>query len=177
VSQFWTSGRFCLGVSPQRGTVSGGARHPQETAEMARHGSIWLRKTAVRDYGRWRFRVDGPGLGIHREWSIATRICGGGFDLLDRHALLPCPFDEVPAALGRDQCVRSIRSLKRFIAMYAIFLACGILATQGGPLLPRAVGATIDILILAACAQSLVRLQKRLKQLPADPARGPLDVK
>lgn len=80
----------------------------------------------------------------------------------------------VPAtSLDRDQCVRNIRTMKRLIGVFAVFLGYGLLATQGQPLLPRAVGAAIDLFFLAACAQSLVRSQKKLKDLPADRATGP----
>lgn len=78
-------------------------------------------------------------------------------------------------ALDRNQCIGNIRNMKRLIAMFAIFLGYGMLTTQGEPLLPRAVGATIDVLLLAAFINSLMRSQKRLKALPADHAAGPSD--
>jgi predicted secreted protein len=79
----------------------------------------------------------------------------------------------VPAdAIDREQCVRTIRSLKKLIAVFAVFLGYGLLATRGGPLLPRAVGAAVDVFFLAAFVHSLIRAQKRLKELPPDPATG-----
>src|ERR1700691_3317618 len=69
-------------------------------------------------------------------------------------------------ALDRDQCVKNIRNMKRLIAMFAIFLGYGMLTTQGGPLLPRAVGAGFDIFLLTAFINSLIRSQKKLKALP-----------
>ena len=79
-------------------------------------------------------------------------------------------------ALDRERCVRSIRSLKRLIAAFAVFLGYGLLATWGGPLLPRAVGATVDVVILAACVHALIRAQKQLTGLPAERATGPSDM-
>jgi predicted secreted protein len=75
-----------------------------------------------------------------------------------------------PEALDRDQCVKNIRNMKRLIAMFAIFLGYGILTTQGEPLLPRVVGAGIDILLLTGFINSLIRSQKKLKALPPDRA-------
>jgi hypothetical protein len=80
-----------------------------------------------------------------------------------------------PEALDRDQCVKNIRNMKRLIAMFAIFLGYGMLTTQGGPLLPRAVGASVDVFLLAAFVNSLIRSQKQLKALPAGRATGPSD--
>jgi hypothetical protein len=79
-------------------------------------------------------------------------------------------------ALDRERCVRSIRSLKRLIAAFAVFLGYGLLATRGGPLPPRAVGATVDVAILAACVHALMRAQKQLRGLPAEHATGPSDM-
>ena len=80
----------------------------------------------------------------------------------------------VPAAsLDRDRCVRNIRSMKRLIVGFAVLLGYGLLTTQGQPLLPRAVGAAVDVFFLAACAQSLMRSQKKLKELPAVRATRP----
>jgi len=79
-------------------------------------------------------------------------------------------------ALDRERCVRSIRSLKRLIAMFAVFLGYGLLATRGGPLLPRAVGATVDVVILAACVYALMRAQKQLRGLPAEHATRPSEM-
>ena len=80
----------------------------------------------------------------------------------------------VPAALlDRDECVRNIRSMKRLIAVLAVLLGYGLLATQGQPLLSRAVGAAVDVFFLAACGRSLMRSQKKLRELPADRATGP----
>jgi hypothetical protein len=70
----------------------------------------------------------------------------------------------VPAeALDRERCVRSIRSLKRLIAMFATFLGYGLLATWDEPLLPRAAGAAVDVFFLAAFVRVLIRSQKTLK--------------
>jgi len=71
------------------------------------------------------------------------------------------------AALDRDQCVKNIRSMKRLIAMFAVFLGYGLLSTQGMPVLPRIVGAAVDVFILAVCAQLLFRSRKRLQELDA----------
>jgi hypothetical protein len=79
-------------------------------------------------------------------------------------------------ALDRERCVRSIRSLKRLIAVFAVFLGYGMLATRGEPLLPPAVGATVDVFFLAVCLHALMRSQERLKGLPADRAIGPSDL-
>jgi len=79
-------------------------------------------------------------------------------------------------ALDRERCVRSIRSLKRLIAAFAVFLAYGLVATWGGPLLPRAVGATVDVVILAACVHALIRAQKQLRGLAAERATVPSDM-
>jgi hypothetical protein len=73
-------------------------------------------------------------------------------------------------ALDRDRCVRNIRSMKRLIVLFAIFLGYGVLTTQGEPMLPRAVGAAVDVCFLAACVHSLIRSRKRLKALSADRA-------
>jgi peptidoglycan/LPS O-acetylase OafA/YrhL len=73
-------------------------------------------------------------------------------------------------AIDRDRCINSIRSLKRLIAVFAILLIYAVFATQGGPLLPRAVGAGFDALIVAACIYSLVRWQRRLRGLSAGDA-------
>jgi predicted secreted protein len=67
----------------------------------------------------------------------------------------------VPAELlDRDRCVRNIRSMKRLIAVFAVLLGYGVLTTQGQPLLPRAVGAAVDVFFLAACLHSLMQSQK-----------------
>ena len=68
-----------------------------------------------------------------------------------------------PVAIDRDQLVKNIRNMKRGIAMFAIFLGCGLLTTQGGPLLPRAVGAGVDVFFLSAslCKFSSIRFAKR----------------
>jgi hypothetical protein len=47
--------------------------------------------------------------------------------------------------LDRDRCVRNIRNMKRLIAVFAVLLGYGVLTTQGEPLLPRAVGAAVDV--------------------------------
>ncbi len=75
-------------------------------------------------------------------------------------------------ALDRDRCVKNIRSMKRLIAAFAVFLGYGLLSTQGKPLLPRLVGAAVDVFILAVCAQLLFRSRKRLQELDADCAGG-----
>ena len=71
------------------------------------------------------------------------------------------------AALDRDRCVKNIRSMKRLIVAFVVFLGYGLLSTQGQPLLPRLVGAAFDVFILAVCAQSLFRSRKRLQELDA----------
>jgi predicted secreted protein len=81
-----------------------------------------------------------------------------------------------PEALDRDQCVRNIRNMKRLIAMFAIFLGYGMLATQGEPLLPRAVGAGVDVFFLAAFINSLIQSQKQLKALSAGREIGSSDI-
>ncbi|MGC2502067.1 MAG: hypothetical protein WA419_17845 [Silvibacterium sp.] len=73
-------------------------------------------------------------------------------------------------ALDRDRCIKNIRSMKRLIAVFAVLLGYGVLATQGDPLLPRAVGASVDIFCLTACVHSLMQSKKRLKELPTDRA-------
>jgi hypothetical protein len=78
------------------------------------------------------------------------------------------PFD-------RDQCVRSIRWTKRLIALFAVLLGFGVLTTQGEPLLPRVVGASVDVFFLAAFVHSLMRSQKRLKGLPTNSETGSTD--
>lgn len=77
----------------------------------------------------------------------------------------------VPAELlDRDRCIKNIRSLKRFIALFAVLLIYGILATRGGPLLGRTAGVGFDVFILVACVISLVRSQKWLKELSSGSA-------
>ncbi len=77
----------------------------------------------------------------------------------------------VPAdAIDREQCVKAIRSLKKLIPVFAVFLAWGLLASWGEPLMPRAIGASVDVFFLAAFVYSLMRAQKRLKHLPSDRA-------
>ena len=72
----------------------------------------------------------------------------------------------IPAeSLDRDRCVKGIRSLKRMIAFFALLLTYGIIATRGGPLLARTAGAGFDLFILIACVISLIRSQKKLKEL------------
>lgn len=75
----------------------------------------------------------------------------------------------VPAeAIDREQYLRAIRSLKKLIAVFAVFLACGLLVSWGEPLMPRAIGASVDVFFLAAFVYSLMRAQKRLKRLPPE---------
>lgn len=75
-----------------------------------------------------------------------------------------------PAAIDRDRCIKNIRSMKRLIAVFAVLLGYGLLSTQGAPVMPRTIGAAVDVVFLAVCVQSLMRSQKRLKGLPADRA-------
>lgn len=83
----------------------------------------------------------------------------------------------VPAeAVDRDQCVRNIRSMKKLIGVFAVLLVYGLLSTQGDPLMPRAIGAAVDVFFLAAFLHSILRSQKRLKELPANPATAPTTV-
>ncbi len=82
-----------------------------------------------------------------------------------------------PEAIDRDQCVKNIRSMKRLIAMFAIFLGYGMLTTQGEPLLPRVVGAGVDVLLLTGLISSLIRSQKKLKALPPDRAERTADTR
>jgi hypothetical protein len=69
-----------------------------------------------------------------------------------------------------DQCMKNIRSMKRIIVMFAVFLGYGLWATQGDPLLPRFIGAAFDLLILAVCINSLIRSQKKLKGITVGPS-------
>ena len=70
-------------------------------------------------------------------------------------------------AVDQDRCVKNIRSMKRLIAVFAVLLGYGLLTTQGSPLLPRFAGAAFDVFILAACIHSLMRSQKKLKEIAA----------
>jgi hypothetical protein len=58
-------------------------------------------------------------------------------------------------ALDRDRCVKNIRSMKRLIAAFAVFLGYGLLSTQGQPLLPRLVGAAVDVFIFCPLPAAL----------------------
>lgn len=73
-----------------------------------------------------------------------------------------------PEAIDRDRCIKNIRGVKRLIAVFAVLLGYGLLSTQGAPLLPRTIGASIDVFFLAVCIRSLMQSQKKLKSLPAD---------
>jgi FtsH-binding integral membrane protein len=78
----------------------------------------------------------------------------------------------IPAeTIDRDRCVKGIRSLKRLTILFAVLLIYGIYATQGGPLLPRATGAGFDVFVVACCLYSIVRCQRRLKELSAGSAK------
>jgi hypothetical protein len=57
--------------------------------------------------------------------------------------------------------------MKRLIAAFVVFLGYGLLSTQGQPLLPRLVGAAVDVFILAVCAHSLFQSRKKLQELEA----------
>ncbi|MGH9589688.1 MAG: hypothetical protein ACRD25_04800 [Terracidiphilus sp.] len=78
----------------------------------------------------------------------------------------------LPEVLERDRYIKSIRSLKRAVAVFAALLIYGIWATQGAPALTRAVGAGFDALIVASCVYAVIRLRKRLKALSEDGAKG-----
>jgi predicted secreted protein len=69
--------------------------------------------------------------------------------------------------LDQDKCVKNIRSMKRLIAVFVVLLGYGLLTTQGGPLLPRFAGAAFDVFLLAMCIHSLMRSQKKLKEITA----------
>ncbi|MFY9852376.1 MAG: hypothetical protein WAK26_00695, partial [Terracidiphilus sp.] len=60
--------------------------------------------------------------------------------------------------------------MKKLIAVFAVLLGYGVLATQGDPLLPRAMGAAFDVFILAVCIHSLIRSRKKLKEITAGAA-------
>lgn len=84
--------------------------------------------------------------------------------------------DGIPAyKLDRDRCIKNIRSMKGLIAMFAVFFGYGMLSTQGKPLLPRAVGATVDLAILSSCVLSLFRSQKKLRELNEATASASID--
>lgn len=80
----------------------------------------------------------------------------------------------VPAeAIDRDRYIKNIRAMKRLIALFVVLFIYGTLESRGAPLLPRAAGASVDLLILAGCARSLIRSQRRLKELSAEGTAGP----
>ena len=81
-----------------------------------------------------------------------------------------------PEAVDRDRCIKNIRGMKKLIAVFAVLLGYGLLSTKGAPLMPRTIGAAIDVFFLAVCVQSLMRSQKRLKELPADRGRESSDM-
>jgi predicted secreted protein len=82
-----------------------------------------------------------------------------------------------PQAIDRDRCITNIRGMKRLIAVFAVFLGFGLFSTQGEAVMPRTIGATVDVFFLAVCVQSLMRSQKKLKGLPADGASQSSDPK
>ena len=126
---------------------------------------------------------------IHQKQSVSARIWHCRFDLVDCDVYCGVCLNQVAAALDRsdpkqqlaqgasadaidrDRCVKNIRSMKGLIAAFTIFLGYGLITTQGQPWLPRLVGATFDVFILAVCVQVLYRSKKRLQELDADSAR------
>jgi hypothetical protein len=66
--------------------------------------------------------------------------------------------------VDRDRCQKNIRSTKWLIVAFGVLLAYGLLTTHGKPLLPRLVGAAVDLAIIAVCAHTLSRSKKRLQQ-------------
>ena len=62
-----------------------------------------------------------------------------------------------------EQRLKKIRSTKRFIAFMVLALVYGLWTTRGGPLFPRLVGASFDLLVTASFISMLIRLQKSLK--------------
>lgn len=79
----------------------------------------------------------------------------------------------VPAeSLDRDRCIKSIRSLKRIIAFFAVLLIYGIVATRGGPLLARMAGLGFDVFVLVPCVILLIRSRKKLKELSSGSANA-----
>jgi hypothetical protein len=79
-------------------------------------------------------------------------------------------------AIDQDRCVKNIRAMKKLIAAFSVLLGYGVLTTQGGPLLPRSVGAAFNLLILVFCILSLMRSQRKLKEIDAGTATRSTDV-
>ncbi len=55
-----------------------------------------------------------------------------------------------------------IRRLKFFVTFFALVLVYGLWETRDGPLLPRVVGASINLLFQFTLIQAIRRLQKSL---------------
>jgi hypothetical protein len=72
--------------------------------------------------------------------------------------------------LDRDRCLKNIRSSKWLIAAFGIFMAYGLMSTQGKPMTPRLAGAAFDILVIALCANTLFKSKKRLQQIESNSA-------
>lgn len=68
-------------------------------------------------------------------------------------------------SFDRERYVKSIRSLKRLIVLFAVLFVWGVFATQGDPLMTRVGGLGIDGLFLSSFVYSLIRLRKKLKGL------------
>lgn len=63
-------------------------------------------------------------------------------------------------AITSDRQARSIRSVKRMIAFFAIALVVGLWTTRKQPLGPRAVGAAFDLLIISYMVWVLLKLRQ-----------------
>jgi len=68
--------------------------------------------------------------------------------------------------IERDHCIRNIRTMKTFIVLFSILLLYGVVVSQGDSLRLRLAGAGLDVFILAACVWSLVRSQRKLRDIP-----------
>lgn len=68
--------------------------------------------------------------------------------------------------IERDHCIKNIRTMKTFIVLFSILLVYGAVVSQGVSLLPRLAGAGLDVFVLAACVWSLVRWQRKLRDIP-----------
>jgi hypothetical protein len=80
----------------------------------------------------------------------------------------------IPAeVLDRDQAVRTIRSMKRLIAIFVCLLGLQLLETQGKPLLARTGALAFHLVVLASCVHSLVRSRKKLQSLDANLSTKP----
>jgi predicted secreted protein len=78
--------------------------------------------------------------------------------------------------IEQDRCVKNIRNMKRLIAVLIFLIGYGILTTQGSPLLPRAAGATFYLFMLVVCILSLMKSQKKLKEITKVTATKPTTI-